>query len=97
MDSSTKPVWRGERGTFLSSVRGRVRAEIERPGVLRAAARRHYVKAALIAGWFVASFVAMFVFDGVATVLLAAVSVGISLAGLAFNVQHDGGSQIAVL
>ncbi len=49
-----------------------------------------YVKSAIILGWFVASWVVLvFVADGVLQGALAAVSLGLSIAGVGMNVQHD--------
>lgn len=82
---------RRETGLFLSAVRARVHAEIEKPKVLRGGARRHYAKAALIIAWLVASYAAMLVAGGTVGVIAAGISAGAALAALAFNVQHDGG------
>ena len=77
-------------GDFHAELKQRVRALLEEPGREHRAQMRMYVKSAVMAGWLVASWIGL--------VLLAqtwwqagllATSLGLAMAGLAFNISHD--------
>ena len=49
-----------------------------------------YAKTVVLLGWFAASYAFLvFVADGVGSVLLGCVSLGLAMAGIGFSVQHD--------
>ena len=53
---------------------------------------RMYLKTALILGWFAASYAALVFFAATWPLTLAlAMSLGLSMAAIGFNIQHDGG------
>jgi len=64
---------------------------LDDPRAANDARRAHFLKALLILVWFLASYVGMLAASDATFVLVAAVSAGLALAGLPFNVQHDGG------
>lgn len=76
---------------FLDDLRVRVRAYLRDDKVEFAAKRLHRAKAALLGCILCASYFVMLFAGSSFTLLTSAVSVGFALAGLAFNVQHDGG------
>ena len=76
---------------FLAALRAAVRARLDSPQLERRAFRRAWSKAALLGVWFAASYAAALLSTGTPALLLASASAGLALAGLAFNVQHDGG------
>ncbi|NNL67434.1 MAG: acyl-CoA desaturase, partial [Myxococcales bacterium] len=75
---------------FLSALREAVRARLDDPALERRAFRRAWAKAALLGVWFAASYAAALASTGTAALGIASASAGLALAGLAFNVQHDG-------
>jgi linoleoyl-CoA desaturase len=79
-------------GEFQHELRRRVDSYFRRTGRTTRDCPRMYVKAAIILGWFIASYVLLVVF--VATwwqALPLAISLGLSIAAVGFNIQHDGG------
>ena len=77
-------------GEFHAELKERVAALLREPGRARRAQRRLYVKSAVMALWLVASWVGLvLVADAPWEAGLLAVSLGLAMAGLAFNVTHD--------
>ena len=79
-------------GPFYAEVRRRVQNHL---ATARATGRddfRYFFKAALILTWFAASWVLLVFFAHTWSVgLLGAASLGFAMAGIGFNVMHDGG------
>ena len=77
-------------GDFAAELKARVRGHLDEPGRARRAQRGMYVKTGVMLAWTAASW-ALLVF-AVATwwqLVLAAVSLGLALAGVGFNITHD--------
>ncbi len=84
----------GAGGLFQRELRRRVEGHFTNTGQRERDCPRMYLKTALVLGWFIASY-AMLVFVA-GTWLLAlplAISLGLSMAAIGFNIQHDGGHQ----
>src|SRR5271156_1408930 len=77
---------------FLRELRKRVDAYFERTGRRRRGCPQMYLKTATIMIWFIAAYVTLVFF---ATswwlVIPLAVMVGLAMAAIGFNIQHDGG------
>jgi len=84
----------GARGEFFKVLRERVDDYFSTSGQRQRDCPRMYVKTAVILAWFAASYVLLVFF---ATTwwqaLPLAVSLGLAMAAVGFNVQHDGGHQ----
>jgi linoleoyl-CoA desaturase len=82
----------GDDAGFHRELRQKVDAYFQSTGKRRRDCPRMYLKTALIFGWAAASY-ALLVFVAGAwwLALLLAVSLGVSLAAIGFNIQHDGG------
>jgi linoleoyl-CoA desaturase len=75
---------------FYADMKLRVRLLLEEPGRARRAQTRMYVKSAVMIAWLVASWVGLVLLaDAWWQTALLVVSLGLSLAGVAFNVTHD--------
>ncbi len=77
-------------GPFYSELKQRVRALLDEPGRARRAQTRIYVKSAVMLLWAVASWVGLVVvasnwWQGA----IGAVSLGLAMAGVGFNITHD--------
>jgi linoleoyl-CoA desaturase len=78
-------------GPFFTELKAEVEAHLARTPARR---WRLWLKAAFIVSWWVASWVVLvFVADSWWQAALAASSLGLAMAGIGFNVQHDGGHQ----
>ena len=77
---------------FLRELRKRVDAYFERTGRSRRDCPQMYFKTASIMAWFVSAYVLLlFVAHSWWLVLPLAVMLGLSMAAIGFNIQHDGG------
>jgi linoleoyl-CoA desaturase len=77
-------------GPFYTELRLRVRQMLSEPGRARRAQARMYVKSTVIVAWVAASWVGLVVLaDTWWQAGLLAVSLGLALAGYAFNITHD--------
>ena len=86
-----KPKFNGS-DRFLRELRRRVDAYFENSGRKKRDCPQMYFKTATILAWFAAAyFLLLFVATSWWTVLPLAVLLGLSVAGIGFNIQHDGG------
>lgn len=77
-------------GPLYAELRAEVGALLEEPGRARRAQLRMYVKSAVMVVWLIASWVALvFVAATWWQAGLLALSLGLALAGVAFNITHD--------
>jgi linoleoyl-CoA desaturase len=77
---------------FLRELRKRVDAYFEKTGRRRRDCPSMYFKTATIMAWFVAAYVLlMFVVTSWWLVLPLAILLGMAMAAIGFNIQHDGG------
>jgi len=76
---------------FFWSLKARVHAMLADRAGSRRAALAHYVKATVLFAGFAVSYTVVVQSKTTSCLLLGSISTGIALAGLAFNVQHDGG------
>src|SRR5580698_7645450 len=77
---------------FLRELRKRVDAYFEKTGRSRRDCPQMYFKTATILAWFAAAyFLLMFVVHAWWLVLPLAVLLGLAMAAIGFNIQHDGG------
>jgi linoleoyl-CoA desaturase len=77
---------------FLHTLRGRVDEYFRSTGRSPRDCPRMYLKSAIVGIWFVTSYVLLiFAAHTWWTALPLAVSLGVSLAAVGFNIQHDGG------
>ena len=84
----------GARGEFLSVLRQRVDEYFSTTGRPQRDCPRMYLKTAIIFSWLIASYVLLvFVSTTWWQALPLAVSLGLAMAAIGFNVQHDGGHQ----
>ena len=75
---------------FHKELRRRVDAYFRRTGKLRRDVPLMYVKSAMLLGWYVASYgLLMFYPHGAAMSAVLALSLGLALAGIGFNISHD--------
>ncbi len=79
-------------GAFRTDVEREVSAYFDTNGVSRHGCLAMYVKTAILSAWLVLSYAAL-VFADTTTwqAILLAISTGCAMAGIGFNVQHDGG------
>src|SRR6476620_7677834 len=76
---------------FIRELRQRVDAYFERTGRRRRDCPQMYFKTATILAWFISSYLLLlFVATSWWAVLPLAVVLGISVAAIGFNIQHDG-------
>jgi linoleoyl-CoA desaturase len=73
---------------FVPDLVGSVEARLDET-TMRQARRRLHRKAAVVAAWYVASFVAAVASANPWTAMLACTSLGLAMAAVGFNVQHD--------
>jgi linoleoyl-CoA desaturase len=79
---------------FQSALRARVDEYFQSSGRSRRDCPRMYLKTAIILGWFAASYVSLvFLANAWWLAIPAAVSLGLSMAAIGFNIQHDGSHQ----
>jgi linoleoyl-CoA desaturase len=79
---------------FLRELRRRVDNYFQSAGLNPRDCPRMYLKAALIFGWFTASYVALVFLAATWWQALAlAISLGLAMAAVGFNIQHDAGHQ----
>jgi linoleoyl-CoA desaturase len=77
---------------FQSELRRRVDRYFRSTGRGQRDCPQMYLKTAIVAGWFVASYVLLVFLVGTWWLALPlALSLGLSMAAMAFNIQHDGG------
>jgi linoleoyl-CoA desaturase len=77
---------------FQRELRRRVDRHFETTGRGRRDCPQMYLKTALVLGWFAASYLLlMFTAGAWWLALLLAISLGLSMAAIGFNIQHDGG------
>jgi len=77
---------------FLRELRKRVDAYFETTGRRKRDSAQMYFKTATILAWFfTAYFLLLFVFTSYWTVIPCAVVLGLAMAAIGFNIQHDGG------
>lgn len=77
---------------FIRELRRRVDAYFERTGKSRRDCAQMYFKTTTILAWFVAAYLLLlFVATSWWTVVPLAVILGLSIAAIGFNIQHDGG------
>ncbi|HSI30201.1 MAG TPA: acyl-CoA desaturase [Miltoncostaeaceae bacterium] len=77
-------------GPFYAELKLRVRLLLEEPGRAQRAQRRMYAKSAFMLAWLVASWVGLvFVAGSWWQAALLVLSLGLALAGVAFNITHD--------
>jgi linoleoyl-CoA desaturase len=80
----------GQGGAFYTEVKQRAEAYFEKAGRPRRDLLRMYLKTAVILTWFVGSWVVLVFFaTAVWQGVLAAMSLGLSIAGIGMSVQHD--------
>jgi linoleoyl-CoA desaturase len=83
-----------ERSEFLSVLRRRVDNYFRTTGQRQRDCPQMYVKTAVIFCWFVTSYTLLvFVASTWWLALLLAISLGLAMAAVGFNIQHDGGHQ----
>ena len=76
---------------FARQLQERVDAYFEQSGQPRRDVPRAYLKIAMIMGWLAGSYLLLlFVVSEPWQVVLAAISLGLAMAGVGFNIQHDG-------
>ncbi|MES1166091.1 MAG: acyl-CoA desaturase [Verrucomicrobiota bacterium] len=77
---------------FSRQLEARVDAYFESSGQSRRDVPRMYLKTAVVMAWLAGSYLLlMFVVTGAWQGVLGAISLGLAMAGVGFNVQHDGG------
>src|SRR5438034_1607210 len=77
---------------FIHELRRRVDAYFERTGRSRRDCAQMYFKTASILAWFLAAYLLlMFAVTSWWAVVPLAVILGVSIAAIGFNIQHDGG------
>lgn len=82
----------GTNGEFDRAVRQRVDRYFEETGLRRRDCPQMYLKSALIFGWCAASYLLLVFMAGTWwTAIPLAISLGLAVAGIGFNIQHDGG------
>jgi linoleoyl-CoA desaturase len=76
---------------FRRDLEGRVAAYFEQSGRSRRGSWRLYLKTFILIGWFAASYLALVLAAGTWwQALLLAISLALAMAGIGFNIQHDG-------
>src|SRR5690349_2077043 len=77
---------------FLRELRRRVDEYFEQSGRRRRDCPQMYFKTATILAWFISAYVLLlFVATNWWTILPLAIILGVSIAAVGFNIQHDGG------
>jgi linoleoyl-CoA desaturase len=80
------------RTSFRDAVEAEVAAYFEREGISRHGSYAMWAKTAILALWLIGSYLALvFVAATAWQAALLATSLGCAMAGIGFNVQHDGG------
>lgn len=92
-DNSAKVKF-GARGEFFSVLRERVDEYFQDSGRRERDCPRMYLKTAIIFAWFVATYVLLVFFASAWwQALPLAISLGLAMSAIGFNIQHDGGHQ----
>jgi linoleoyl-CoA desaturase len=79
---------------FLQELRRRVDQYFQNTGLRQRDCPQMYLKGALIFGWFAASYAILVFLAGTWWLALAsAISLGLAMAAVGFNIQHDAGHQ----
>jgi len=79
-------------GSFQRTLKARVDAYFASTGQKPRDCIQMYVKSAIIMGWFAASYILLVCFAGNWwQAILSSISLSLSIAAVAFNIQHDGG------
>ncbi len=82
----------GTNGEFDRAIRQRVDQYFQNTGLRRRDCPRMYLKTALIFGWFAASYLLLvFMASTWWMAIPLAMSLALSVTGIGFNIQHDGG------
>jgi linoleoyl-CoA desaturase len=77
---------------FIRELRKRVDDYFERTGRRRRDCPKMYFKTATVLAWFIASYIVLlFVATSWWTIVPLAIIVGLAIAAIGFNIQHDGG------
>src|SRR6185312_3680556 len=76
---------------FATELKTRVNAYFEQSGLSQRDQPRMFAKTALIMAWLVGSYAALYLATNAWEVVVLAVSLGLAMAGLGFDIQHDGG------
>lgn len=94
LSASDKPLKFSGDNSFHHELRRRVDAEFKRMGCSQRDSAKMYVKAAIILCVFALTYVALvFLATRAWQALLLSILLGITTAGIGFNVMHDGGHQ----
>ena len=84
----------GQDTAFQAELRRRVDEHFRSTGRPKRGGWRIYLKTAIILAWFVASYALLvFVASTLWQGLVLAALLGLAMAGIGFNIQHDGGHQ----
>src|ERR1700733_13737789 len=79
---------------FIRELRKRVDAYFEQTGRRRRDCPKMYFKTATILAWFIAAYVLLlFVVTSWWLIVPLAVVLGLAMAAIGFNIQHDGGDK----
>ena len=78
----------GAGGGFASELNERVDARLD-PETMATAYRRLHRKGAVVACWYAASYLMILAASGWVTGIVACVSLGLAMAAVGFNIQHD--------
>ena len=79
-------------GAFHRDLKERVAAHLAARGSTGRDAPRMYLKTAVMLGWLAASYLLLLLWaDRPWELVVLAISAGLAMAGIGFNVQHDGG------
>ena len=82
----------GANNGFQEELRRRVGSYFQRTGRRQRDCPRMYVKTAIVLGWLLASYLALVVFaERWWLAVPLSISLGLSMAAVGFNIQHDGG------
>ena len=90
--SEPRTVKFGKTDGFMKTLRERVDGYFEENNLSKHDHPRMYVKTFFILAWLTASWVSLVLLSGTTlTAVLSAVSLGLAMAAVGFNIQHDGG------
>ena len=90
--SEPRTVKFGKTDGFMKTLRERVDGYFEENNLSKHDHPRMYVKTFVILTWLTASWVSLVLLSGTTlTAVLSAVSLGLAMAAVGFNIQHDGG------